>query len=54
MKADSWKDSFKLKVTPVTVSEAQVNQFEKLLGHPNNRPLQDTNAVVYQWYAIGK
>jgi carbonic anhydrase len=29
---------------PVTVSEAQVKQFTEVMGHPNNRPIQSTNA----------
>lgn len=28
---------------PVTVSKTQVDKFEKLLGHPNNRPIQPIN-----------
>jgi len=29
---------------PVTVSEGQVKQFTDAMGHPNNRPVQGTNA----------
>lgn len=33
---------------PVTVSESQVTEFTELLGHPNNRSLQESTAVVEQ------
>jgi carbonic anhydrase len=29
---------------PVTISEAQLKQFMEVMGHPNNRPVQATNA----------
>jgi carbonic anhydrase len=29
--------------TPLTVSKKQASQFTALFGHPNNRPIQDTN-----------
>jgi carbonic anhydrase len=29
---------------PTTVSKAQVEKFAKVMGHPNNRPVQGTNA----------
>ena len=32
--------------TPVTVSEAQVQKFAKIMGHANNRPVQPLNARV--------
>lgn len=32
--------------TPVTISKAQVEQFLEIMHHPNNRPIQTTNARV--------
>jgi carbonic anhydrase len=29
--------------TPLTISKKQASQFTALFGHPNNRPIQDTN-----------
>ena len=29
---------------PVTVSQAQIDQFARVMGCPNNRPLQPVNA----------
>jgi carbonic anhydrase len=29
---------------PVSVSKAQIEQFEQIMGHPNNRPIQPVNA----------
>jgi len=34
--------------TPLTVSKAQASQFTALFGHPNNRPIQDTNKRVIE------
>jgi carbonic anhydrase len=33
-----------VKRTPVTVSKPQVKALEKVLGYPNNRPIQPVNA----------
>ncbi|NPA28418.1 MAG: carbonic anhydrase family protein [Epsilonproteobacteria bacterium] len=32
--------------TPVTISKAQIDKFAKVMGHPNNRPIQPLNARV--------
>jgi carbonic anhydrase len=29
---------------PITASKAQIKQFQKVMGHPNNRPVQPVNA----------
>jgi carbonic anhydrase len=34
--------------TPLTVSKAQASAFTALFGHPNNRPIQDTNKRVIE------
>jgi carbonic anhydrase len=34
--------------TPLTVSKEQAAQFTALFGHPNNRPIQDTNNRVIE------
>jgi carbonic anhydrase len=34
--------------TPLTVSKAQASQFTALFGHPNNRPVQETNKRVIE------
>jgi len=31
---------------PITASKAQIEQFQKVMQHPNNRPLQPINARV--------